>query len=74
MNRHTARPACFTDEPSTRHGPPALQPDGTYRPWPGDATWCGNATADYWPRHIDMTPGCLGCGAGYEARVMAGQG
>lgn len=74
MNRHHARPACWLDTvpPPGAYGPRAKQPDGSYRDWPGDARWCGNATADYWQRHIAMTPGCIGCGRGYEARVEAG--
>lgn len=74
MNRHHARPACWLDAvpPPGAYGPRGKQPDGSYRDWPGDARWCGNATADYWPRHIDLTPGCIGCGRGYEARVEAG--
>lgn len=74
MNRHTDKPGCYRDDvpPKGDYGPPAKQLDGSYRPWPSDARWCGNATADYWPRHLALTPGCAGCGRGYEARLNEG--
>jgi hypothetical protein len=62
MNRHHARPACWTDQASSRASSPPS-------PW-GDIRECSGAeTPERWLDLIDKTPGCSGCKRAFAAIV-----